>query len=736
MPHPSAAYGSAGGWQSAGGLFGETVQRCRPANPLTALRRHPEALSRIEAALGRADFNAWGASALTAFAADCAVWANEAFGQSLLARGLALMGNASAAAAALPQPAGLNPVEIDLLRQARRRTVFLGALAAAWEPITEITAEAGEGRADRWEPMESWVPETEFLAEFVLRSVRIGRIVRGRCAEEPSAGPFDISSKQPKGETKRRALWSILARIRRASSRSRASETQWNSVTETNFDRRWEAALDDELLGLPAGSEEGRLLARILTDARRRRLIGGAPKLPSEILRLASSAEGRTLFSKAFAQKVADGEVLPVDAAADEAGQKGFAARRKRGSLEDSTDDSAAKTDESASNPVHRKPRLWWAADGWWLEWPRGGRLLAETAVDIYPAAAPYLALHGQDEDEREKRSLRTAALFAAAEVLGLSASAPITPRKLALPNKPAALPLRPSRELEAAFLTAAARTRLKPEQHQNRARAVKALSEPHETETSGSGADSARSANELWTALDARLIRLAKAAQPIARALGPDNGRRMNMAATSAGFIPRPEAAPAKPPKNTEHAEGSPPFCFESADGTEAYGDVLYSEHSQPKLRVIEEPQASIPQLDDCEWILGLGAEAGLAGEAVSATLERLKDSGVPTSEITTLNPPGVFLPERALEDSFERLRAFLSASTLLVRRTGATAGLAPWIWHRADKNGLVEAGLLLNPAALTLIRRHSAGGSERIKGDSRRRLTAHGVEAVWIGM
>lgn len=736
MPHPSAAYGSAGGWQSAGGLFGETVQRCRPANPLTALRRHPEALSRIEAALGRADFNAWGASALTAFAADCAVWANEAFGQSLLARGLALMGNASAAAAALPQPAGLNPVEIDLLRQARRRTVFLGALAAAWEPITEITAEAGEGRADRWEPMESWVPETEFLAEFVLRSVRIGRIVRGRCAEEPSAGPFDISSKQPKGETKRRALWSILARIRRASSRSRASETQWNSVTETNFDRRWEAALDDELLGLPAGSEEGRLLARILTDARRRRLIGGAPKLPSEILRLASSAEGRTLFSKAFAQKVADGEVLPVDAAADEAGQKGFAARRKRGSLEDSTDDSAAKTDESASNPVHRKPRLWWAADGWWLEWPRGGRLLAETAVDIYPAAAPYLALHGQDEDEREKRSLRTAALFAAAEVLGLSASAPITPRKLALPNKPAALPLRPSRELEAAFLTAAARTRLKPEQHQNRARAVKALSEPHETETSGSGADSARSANELWTALDARLIRLAKPAQPIARALGPDNGRRMNMAATSAGFIPRPEAAPAKPPKNTEHAEGSPPFCFESADGTEAYGDVLYSEHSQPKLRVIEEPQASIPQLDDCEWILGLGAEAGLAGEAVSATLERLKDSGVPTSEITTLNPPGVFLPERALEDSFERLRAFLSASTLLVRRTGANAGLAPWIWHRADKNGLVEAGLLLNPAALTLIRRHSAGGSERIKGDSRRRLTAHGVEAVWIGM
>lgn len=124
------------------------------------------------------------------------------------------------------------------------------------------------------------------------------------------------------------------------------------------------------------------------------------------------------------------------------------------------------------------------------------------------------------------------------------------------------------------------------------------------------------------------------------------------------------------------------------------------------------------------------------MAGEAVSATLERLKDSGVPTSEITTLNPPGVFLPERALEDSFERLRAFLSASTLLVRRTGANAGLAPWIWHRADKNGLVEAGLLLNPAALTLIRRHSAGGSERIKGDSRRRLTAHGVEAVWIGM
>ena len=68
MPQPSAAYGSAGDWRSAGGVFGETVQRCRPANPLAALRRHPEALSRIEASLGRADFNAWGASALTAFA--------------------------------------------------------------------------------------------------------------------------------------------------------------------------------------------------------------------------------------------------------------------------------------------------------------------------------------------------------------------------------------------------------------------------------------------------------------------------------------------------------------------------------------------------------------------------------------------------------------------------------------------------------------------------------------------
>lgn len=511
MPQPSAAYGSAGDWRSAGGVFGETVQRCRPANPLAALRRHPEALSRIEASLGRADFNAWGASALTAFAADCAVWANEAFGQSLLARGLALMGTRQ-----LPQPAGLNPVEIDQLRQARRRTVFLGALAVAWEPITEIIVEAGEGRADRWQPLECWAPETGFLAEFVLRSVRIGRIVRGRCAEEPSAGPFDISSKQPKGETKRRALWSILARIRRASSRSRASVTQWMSVTETNFDRRWEAALDDELLGLPAGSEEGRLLARILTDARRRRLIGGAPKLPSEILRLASSAEGRTLFSKAFAQKVADGEVLPVDAAADEAGQKGFAARRKRGSLEDSTDDTEEKPDESATTEAHRKPRLWWAADGWWLEWPRGGRLLAETAVDIYPAAAPYLGLHGQDEDEREERSLRAATLFAAADVLGLSVSLPIKPRKLKLPNKPAALPLRPSRELEAAFLTVAARSRLSPKQHQNRARAVKALSESLETENSGSGADSARTANELWAAEDARLMRSPKRLSPL----------------------------------------------------------------------------------------------------------------------------------------------------------------------------------------------------------------------------
>lgn len=439
MPQSSAAYESARDWRSAGGLFGETLLRCRPANPLAALRRHPEALARIEASLGRADFNAWGASALTAFAADCALWVNETFGQGLLVRGLALMGDASAAAAALPQPAGLNPVEIDQLRQARRRTVFLGALAAAWEPITEITVEAGQGRADRWEPLECWAPESEFLAEFVLRSVRIGRIVRGRCADEPFAQPFDINSKRLESETRRRALWSILARIRGASSRSRASETQWNSVTEMNFDRRWEAALDDELLGLPAGSEEGRLLARILTDTCRRRVFRGAPKLPSEILRMASSAEGRTLFSKAFAQRVADGEVLPVDAAADEGSQKGFAARQRRASLEDAADDSEEKPDESASKRAHRKPRLWWAADGWWLEWPHGGRLLAETAVEIYPAAAPYLVLHGQHEDEREERSLRAATLFAAAEVLGLSASAPIKPRKLALPNKPAA---------------------------------------------------------------------------------------------------------------------------------------------------------------------------------------------------------------------------------------------------------------------------------------------------------
>lgn len=736
MPQPSAAYGSAGDGRSAGGPFGETVERCRPANPLAVLRRHPEALSRIEALLGRADFNAWGASALTAFAADCAVWANEAFGQSLLARGLALTGDAAAAAAALPQPAGLNPVEIDQMRQARRRTVFLGALAAAWEPITEIIAEAGEGRADRWQPLECWAPETEFLAEFVLRSVRIGRIVRGKYAEEPSAGPFDMSSKRLKSETKRRALWSILARVRRACSSSRASETQWKSMTETNFDQRWEAALDDELLGLPPDSDEGRLLARILTDARRRRVFRGAPKLPSEMLRLVSSAEGRTLFSKAFAQKVAEVEVFPVDAAADEGNSKGVAPRQGRASPEDSTDDSAEKPDASASAEAHRKPRLWWAADGWWLEWPRGGRLLAETAVDIYPAAEPFLLLDGHQQDEREEQFLRAAALFAAAEVLGLSASAPITPRKLALPKKPAALPLRPSRELEAAFLTAAARSRLSPEQHQNRARAVKALSDRPETGTSGSGAESARTANELWGALDARLMRLAQAAQPIARALGPDGARGRHMAGNPVGFIPRPEVSAAKPPKNTEHEEGCALFCFEQAEGTEADDDAFDSEHSEPKLRVMEEPQMPMPQLDDCEWIFGLGADAGLAGDAVSAALEHLKDSGVLTTEITTLNPSGVFLPESAFEDSFERLRAFLSASTLLVRRTGANAGLAPWIWHRADQNGLVEAGLLLNPAALTLVRRHPAGGSDRIEGDTRRRLTAQGVEALWIGM
>ena len=118
------------------------------------------------------------------------------------------------------------------------------------------------------------------------------------------------------------------------------------------------------------------------------------------------------------------------------------------------------------------------------------------------------------------------------------------------------------------------------------------------------------------------------------------------------------------------------------------------------------------------------------------SAALEHLKDSGALTSEITTLNPPGVFLPESAFEDSFERRGRSSRLRRFLLRRTGANTGLAPWIWHRADKNGLVEAGLLLNPAALTLVRCNPAGGTQRIEGESRRRLTAQGAEAQWIGM
>lgn len=139
---------------------------------------------------------------------------------------------------------------------------------------------------------------------------------------------------------------------------------------------------------------------------------------------------------------------------------------------------------------------------------------------------------------------------------------------KLVLPKKPAALPLRPSRELEAAFLTAAAQSRLSPEQHQNRARAVKALSESPETETSGSGADSARTANELWGAPDARLMRLAKAAQPIARALGPDGARRMNMSENPAGFIPRPEVSAAKPPKTPSSKKTAGSFASSRPTG------------------------------------------------------------------------------------------------------------------------------------------------------------------------
>ena len=46
------------------------------------------------------------------------------------------------------------------------------------------------------------------------------------------------------------------------------------------------------------------------------------------------------------------------------------------------------------------------------------------------------------------------------------------------------------------------------------------------------------------------------------------------------------------------------------------------------------------------------------------------------------------------------------------------------------------MEAGLLLNQAALTLVHRHPAGGNDRIEGDLRGRLAAQGVEAHWIGM
>ena len=122
-------------------------------------------------------------------------------------------------------------------------------------------------------------------------------------------------------------------------------------------------------------------------------------------------------------------------------------------------------------------------------------------------------------------------------------------------------------------------------------------------------------------------------------------------MAGNPVDFIPRPEVSAAKPPKNIENEEGCALFCFEQADGTEADDDAFDSEHSQPKLQVMEEPQMPMPQLDDCEWIFGLGAEAGLAGDAVSAALEHLKDSGALTSEITTINPSGVFLPESAFD-------------------------------------------------------------------------------------
>ena len=91
MSQPSSAFGSAGDGRSAGGLSAKPCcDAVRPIrSPLCAVIRKPCPALKPRSA-GQTSMP--GRLALTAFAADCAVWTNEAFGQSLLARGLTLTG--------------------------------------------------------------------------------------------------------------------------------------------------------------------------------------------------------------------------------------------------------------------------------------------------------------------------------------------------------------------------------------------------------------------------------------------------------------------------------------------------------------------------------------------------------------------------------------------------------------------------------------------------------------------
>ena len=102
----------------------------------------------------------------------------------------------------------------------------------------------------------------------------------------------------------------------------------------------------------------------------------------------------------------------------------------------------------------------------------------------------------------------------------------------------------------------------------------------------------------------------------------------------------------------------------------------------------------------------------------------------------MTSLNPKGVFLPESCFTGPLEHLRAFLRASNLLEqKKDDAGESLAPWLWRRADAEGLIESGVILKLSNLRLVIRQSDGRTIDIEGGRRAEMEKTGTAFEWLG-